>query len=64
MHTSQKALYIESVFSGPVSENLDIYGIMQGVSIFSLSKQVSVHVDANNNQSVFMYLYLFWPPGT
>ena len=26
------------IFSGPVSENLNIYGIMQGVSNFSLSR--------------------------
>ena len=37
MDTPQKALYIESFFSGLVSENFDIYDIMQGVSIFSLS---------------------------
>ena len=38
MNTPQKALYIEYFFSVIVSENLDIYGIMQGVSIFSLSR--------------------------
>ena len=41
MSTPQKALNIESFFSGTVSENLDIYGIMQ----------VSVHVDANNSET-------------
>ena len=38
-------------FSGTVSENLDIYGIMQGVSIFFFAVQVSVHVDANNSET-------------
>ena len=42
MNTHKSA--VESIFSGPVSENLHIYGIMQGVSIFPLSR-FSVHVD-------------------
>ena len=50
MNTPQKALYIESFFSVTVSENLDIYGIMQGVSIF-FAEQVSVQVDANNSET-------------
>ena len=50
MNTPQKALYIESIFSGPISENLQIYGIMQGVSNF-FAKEVSVHVDANNSET-------------
>ena len=50
MNTPQKALNIESFFSGTVSENLDIYGIMQGVSIFFV-EQVAVHVDANISET-------------
>ena len=36
-HTTKGVVH-RIFFSGTVSENLDIYGIMQGVSIFSLSK--------------------------
>ena len=50
MNTPLKALNIESFFSGTVSENLDIYGILQGVSIF-FAEQVSAHVDANNSET-------------
>ena len=36
-HTTKGVVH-RIFFSGTVSENLDIYGIMQGVSIFSLSR--------------------------
>ena len=48
-HTTKGVVH-RIFFSGTVSENLDIYGIMQGVSIF-FAEQVSVHVDANNSET-------------